>query len=183
MRAATLLLIALAHAQPSAAWPAESDRVYSGDHTLVVGGMAFRVDDRSFRRGTELLAERLLSAPATDGRRVCAADEAPDGLGQLRCWGPSSQAVTMMVGGRPGRLAMAEGHVAWVASDGGLPHVFVAPADGAAAPRMLTNVGLNHVPGRPPAGFVAPPLRDSLRFDGDHLRWDAQDGAHAVRWR
>ncbi len=183
MRVATLLLIGLAHAQPSAAPPAESDRVYTGDHTLVAGGVAFRVDGRALRRGTELLAERLLSAPATDGRRVCAADEAADGLGQLRCWGPSSQAVTLMVGGRPGRLAMAEGHVAWVASDGGLPHVFVAPAEGGAAPRMLTNVGLEYVPGRAPDGFMAPPLRDTLRFDGDQLRWEAQDGAHAVRWR
>jgi len=183
MCVATLVLIDLAHAQPAVAPPAESDRVYSGDHTLVADGVSFRVDGRALRRGTEVLADRLLSAPATDSHRLCAADEAADGLGQLRCWGPSSQAVTLMIGGRPGRLAMAEGHVAWVASEGGLPHVFVAPADGSVAPRMLTNIGLDHVPGRAPVGFVAPPLRDSLRFDGDHLCWYAQDGAHAVPWR
>ena len=170
-----LLAAAAAHAEPM-------DARYSGSTVLDVDGVALHVDGDTLRRGDEVLARRLLAAPATDGRSVCAADEADDGLGRLRCWtGPA--ATTLMTGGRPTRLAMAEGHVAWVASVDGLPKVFVAPADGGEAPRPLTNLGLRHAPGGPPAGFVPPPLRGPPRFDGAWLRWDAQDGAHAVRWR
>jgi hypothetical protein len=88
-----------------------------------------------------------------------------------------------MVGSRPGRLALGDGVLAWVASGEGLPRVHVAPVDGASPPRALTNVGLQYVPGHRPDGFVPPPLRDTLRFDGAWLRWDSAEGPQEVRWR
>jgi hypothetical protein len=91
--------------------------------------------------------------------------------------------VTIATGGRPGRLALHDGMVAYVASPQGFPSVRVAPADGSAPPRALTNVDLKRVPGQAPAGFVPPPLRDTLRFDGPLLRWQSAEGAQAVAWR
>ena len=175
------LLLASAAAGPV---PGETDIPYQGDATWVVGAHTLRVEgQRLLGPEGRLLASRLTGPPVADTHHLCAADEGLDGLGQLRCWDGSLQAVTLVVGGRPGRLALGGAMLGWVASPEGLPQVFVAPVDGSAAPRALTNVGLTRVPGRAPEGFVPPPLGASLRFDGDLLRWDTPEGPREVRWR
>ena len=157
---------------------------YRGSGTLPLGGAQLALRGKVlYRPDGQVLVDKLYTAPVSDGAHVCAADEGADGLGRLRCWDAALQPVTIQVGGRPGRLALGPGAVAWVASPAGLPQVFVAPVRGAAPPRPLTNQGLQRVPGRAPDGFVAPPLRNSLRFDGDVLRWDTAEGPRSVGWR
>ncbi len=182
---AAILLFAF---PPAAAAPTstETDRTYTDDVTFRVGSEAFRVEGTRLVAGDgTVLAERLLRAPVARADVLCASDEGADGLGRLRCWNDRAQVVTLAVGGRPSRLALGPTHLAWVASPAGLPQVFVAPLDGTAPARALTNAAAvkAHTPGHAPEGYVAPPLRDSLRFDGVLLRWDAPDGPHEVRWR
>ncbi len=166
------------------ALPPETDVTFSGFATFPLGQSTVLLDGRAlYAADGRLLADDLLSAPKGDGTFVCAADEGHDGLGQLRCWDGALREVFLATGGRPSRLTLHAGNAAWVASPAGLPQVFVASADGKVAPRALTNVGLQRVPGRAPVGFVPPPLRDTLRFEGDLLRWDTQDGPREVRWR
>ena len=179
-----LALVALPNVARAAPHSSETDRPVTGHSTYTVGGVTYRFDGQRLLAGDgSTLAAHLLAAPVTRADVLCASDEGADGLGLLRCWNARSQAVTLAVGGRPTRLALGPTHLAWVASPAGLPQVFVAPLDGAAPARALTNADLQRVPGRTPQGFIAPPLRQSLRFDGDLLRWDAQDGPHEVRWR
>ncbi len=166
------------------ALPPETDVTFSRFATLPLGRSTVLLDGRAlYAADGRLLADDLLSAPKGDGTFVCAADEGHDGLGQLRCWDGALREALLATGGRPSRLSLHAGNVAWVASPAGVPQVFVASADGKVAPRALTNVGLQRVPGRAPAGFVPPPLRDTLRFEGDFLRWDTQGGPREVRWR
>jgi hypothetical protein len=164
------------------ALPAEVDLPFQGSGTWRVGEGTFRLQGRVLKRGDAILAERVYALPVADAQALCAVDEGRDGLGVLRCWDNAGRAVTLMTAGHPDRLAITQGHVAWVASAGSLPHVFVAPYDGRSAPRMVTNAGIVYVPGRRPEGFVPPPLGDSLRFDGPWLRWTSPEGAHQVRW-
>jgi hypothetical protein len=178
-----LVLSAAAHATPGST---ETDRPITGQATYTVGTATYRFEGTRLLHGQgSVLAERVLSPPVARADVLCASDEGADGLGRLRCWNDRAQVVTLAVGGRPSRLALGPTHLAWVASPAGLPQVFVAPLDGTAPARALTNAAAvkAHTPGHAPEGFVAPPLRDSLRFDGVLLRWDAQDGAHEVRWR
>lgn len=184
LAAPLLLLLSLVAAPPAGALPPETDATFSGFATYPLGGSTVLLDGRAlYAADGRLLANELLCAPKGDGSFLCAADEGHDGLGQLRCWDSALREVLLAAGGRPSRLALQAGNVAWVASPTGLPQVFVASTDGKVAPRALTNVGLQRVPGRAPAGFVPPPLRDTLRFDGDRLRWETQDGPREVRWR
>ncbi|MDP7111613.1 MAG: hypothetical protein QGH45_06610 [Myxococcota bacterium] len=82
--------------------------------------------------------------------------------------------------------------IAYVSGRSGMASVWLTYFDGG-DPSQLTNVGVTspalsevpldgprHTPGEPPAGFVPPPLDGSLRFDGDHLRWEAPDGPRGV---
>ena len=181
-----LCLLAALAAAPAAAGslPAESDRPYAGSGSLELGGQRLRLDgQRLLLPDGRPLVEGLLGDPVSDGAHLCAADEGGDGRGRLRCWDTGLRAVTLAMGGRPGRLALDQDMLAWVASPTGLPQVTVAPVDGSAPARALTNVDLQRVPGRAPDGFVPPPLGRSLRFDGDRLRWDTPDGARELRWR
>lgn len=181
-RCATLVLLALAACQ--AGEDLATDIPYQGDDAFALGGRALRLDgQRILGADGQPLVERLVTPPVRTDSHLCAADEGADGLGVLRCWDSDLRPVQLALGGRPGRLAIAGGMVAWVASPGGLPQVFVAPVDGSAAPRALTNVELDYTPGQAPEGFVPPPLGQSLRFDGDWLRWDSPVGPQAVRWR
>ena len=196
-------LLPLAHllwAIPALAGPTETDRPYAGHGTLTLGAETLTLNGQRIvdTRG-RVLVDRLLGPPVSRADVLCASDEGADGLGQLRCWNARREPVTLAVGGRPSRLALGATHLAWVASPGGIPQVFVAPLDGHAAPRGLTNVAIVAArgealrrgagppppanPGKAPAGFVPPPLRQSLRFHGDVLRWEAQDGPHEARWR
>lgn len=162
----------------------EVDIPYQGDDALTLGAHAIRVDgQRVLTTDGQLLADHVYTPPVASTTHLCAADEATDGLGQLRCWDADLHPIQLAVGGRPGRLAIRDGMVAWVASPEGLPQVFVAPIDGSAPPRALTNVGLKRVLGQAPEGWVPPPLRQSLHFDGDYLRWDAPEGPQSVKWR
>lgn len=175
-----LLLLALA---PLQAAP-ESDVPYSGSGTLQLGTQTLRLEQQHIRLASgEVLVEGLYGPPVSDGQTLCAADETATGLGRLRCWDRSLHATTLASGGRPGRLALGGSWVAWVASPQGLPQVFVAPVNGTQAARALTNVDLDYTPGQAPVGFVAPPMRQSLRFDGDYLRWESAEGPKVVRWR
>ncbi len=192
-----VLLRPTAHAKPA---PTETDRPYAGSGTLRLGAASLRLEGRRILApdGT-VLVDRLLGPPVGRDDVLCESDEGDVGLGRLRCWNARREAVTLATGGRPSRLALGRTHLAWVASPGGVPQVFVAPLDGSAAARPLTNVaivtargealrrGAGPPPpqtlGHAPEGFVPPPLRQSLRFDGDRLRWEAQDGPHEVRWR
>ncbi len=195
-----LPLALLLCAMPARAEPTETDRPYAGHGALTLGAETLTLNGRRIvdARGS-VLVDRLLGPPVSRADVLCAADEGADGLGQLRCWNARREPVTLAVGGRPSRLALGGTHLAWVASPGGIPQVFVAPLDGHAAPRSLTNVAVvaargealrraagpppPPTPGKAPPGFVPPPLRQSLRFDGDMLRWEAQDGHHEARWR
>ncbi len=173
-----LVLLALAGAAP------ESDVRYSGSGTVQLGSQTLRMDQQSIRLPTgEVLVDGLFGPPVSDGKTLCAADETSNGLGRLRCWDQSLHPTTLATGGRPGRLALGGEWLAWVASPTGLPQIFVAPINGSQAARVLTNVDLVYIPGQAPAGFVAPPLRQTLRFDGDYLRWESAEGPKSVRWR
>ena len=189
-----LLLLSLLGAAPL---PPETDVPYSGSGIWRVGGREVRLEGQRLVAGTEILADRLYTAPVGDGAWLCAADEAEDVIGRLRCWGEGLRAVTIAEGGRPGRLALrsadpagapapavpASAMIAFVASPTGLPQVSVASADGRIAARALTNADLRYAPGQRPAGFVPPPTRQTLRFDGDWVRWEGAEGAQSVRWR
>jgi hypothetical protein len=70
--------------------------------------------------------------------------------------------------------------VAFVSGVSGLASIYVVPFDGSTDPVQLTNVG--HGAGAPVArkpadGWVAPPIDDSLQFDGDWLTWNGPHGA------
>jgi hypothetical protein len=76
--------------------------------------------------------------------------------------------------------------VAFVSGVSGLASVYVVAFDGSTDPMQLTNVGLADLrrsPGSPPDGFVAPPIDDSLQFDGDWLTWNGPTAPLAVQWR
>lgn len=162
---------------------AETDVAYVGAGTLRLGAEALRLEgSRLLRASGAALVLGLRFDPVADGAHLCAADEGEDGLGRLRCWDAAFRATTVVLGGRPGRLALSGAVVAYVASPEGLPQVTVARVDGAAPPRPLTNVGLQRVVGQAPLGFVPPPLGRSLRFDGAWLRWDSPTGPQSVRW-
>lgn len=162
---------------------AETDVAYVGEGTLRLGAEALRLEGgRLLRASGAVLVQGLRFDPVADGAHLCAADEGEDGLGRLRCWDAAFRATTVVLGGRPGRLALSGAVVAYVASPEGLPQVAVARVDGATPPRPLTNVGLQRVVGQPPLGFVPPPLGRSLRFDGAWLRWDSPVGPQSVRW-
>lgn len=177
---------------PAHAAPTETDRPYTGRGTLTLGAETLTLHGQRIvdTRGA-VLVDRLLGPPVSRADVLCASDEGGDGLGRLRCWNARREPLTLATGGRPSRLALGGTHLAWVASPGGIPQVFVAPLDGHTAPRALTNVAVVAarkaaglpIPGKVPTGFMAPPLRDSLRFHGDVLRWEAQDGPHEARWR
>jgi hypothetical protein len=164
------------------ALPPEVDLPFRGAASWSIGEVRFVLDGQVLRRGDTVVAEHVYASPVATARALCAVDEGRDGLGQLRCWDAAGRVTTLFVGGRPDRLAITEGYVAWVGSAGSLPHVFVAPIDGTRAPRMLTNVGVVYVPGQRPAGFVPPPVGDRLLFDGPWLRWTSAEGTHHVRW-
>lgn len=82
--------------------------------------------------------------------------------------------------GSPDRVAMSpDGE--WVAFCSGLTgvaSVYAMPFEG--EPVQLTNVGLDWTPGVEPQGFVAPPHRGPLRFEGRRIVWTSPQGEHAV---
>lgn len=166
----------------------EVDVPWSAEGRVFVGGVALELS------GTTLvgpdgraLTTSMYEALAVDGDTVCAASEGGSQDGLLQCWhcsaGAAPHSMMITTGGRPDRVAVAGDHVAWVASPSGLPQVFVADTRGSTPVRALTNMGLQRGLGEPPAGFVPPPHRGRLRFDGDTLRWSAPDGEREVRWR
>jgi hypothetical protein len=166
----------------------ETDVPWRAAGRLFVGGVELELSGTTlFRPDRSALATSLYEAPAVDGDTLCAASEGGSGDGLLQCWhvsaGATGQPMVITTGGRPDRVAVAGENVAWVASPQGLPQVFVRDTRGATPSRALTNMGLQVGGGGPPAGFVPPPHRGRLRFDGDTLRWSAPDGEGEVRWR
>jgi hypothetical protein len=189
------LLLFLSVLLPAHAGGVPMDSAYAGSGLVPLGAFTLHLDGaRILMPDGRVLVDRLVAAPVWDGAHLCAADEGYEGappardpalvgVGRLRCWNALLEPVTLALGGRPGRLALAGAHVAWVASPAGWPSVHVGSVDASEPARALTNVGLQRVPGRAPEGFVPPPLGDTLRFDGDALRWDTPSGPQAVRWR
>lgn len=101
---------------------------------------------------------------------------------------PGRDPVVITDEGNPDRVALSPDgeQVAWVSGASGLASVWTAPTVAGAVPRQLTNVGLEDLPrepGQPPAGWVAPPHDESLRFEGDRLVWDSPQGPQSVEWR
>ena len=177
----TLLLVSVpgvALAQPS-----ETDIPYSGSATFIIGSETLRLEGQRVLKadGTVLVSE-IYAPPVWDNNHLCVVDSG-GGLGRLRCWDAHMEAVTLATGGFPTRLALGGTMVAWVASPHTLPQVFVGPVNGTGPNKALTNVDLLYIPGQAPEGFVPPPLGQSLRFEGDQLRWDSPEGPKAVQWR
>jgi hypothetical protein len=76
--------------------------------------------------------------------------------------------------------------VAFVSGVSGLASIYVVPFDGSTDPVQLTNAGMEGMrrsPGDPPVGWLAPPIDDSLAFEGDFLTWNGPTAPHTVRWR
>lgn len=168
--------------------PEDVDLVWSGHGALRVGLVPVRMEGTTLFGPEGLaLATGLYEAPAVDEATLCVVRDVPDGNGTLQCWsaegGSLGQPVTVVSGGRPDRVAVSGSAVAWTASPDGLPQVFVGDTLGRSPPQPLTNVGLARSAGASPPGFVPPPHRDTLHFDGDRLRWQTADGPREVAWR
>lgn len=75
------------------------------------------------------------------------------------------------------RVAVSDDRwVAFVAPRRGWPAVHLLDPEGRLRP--LTNVDLVRTPGRPPDGFVPPPVREGdLRIEADALSWTLPDGS------
>jgi TolB protein len=163
-------------------------RLSSGLLVLEQRGLDWRLADQV--AGTPAVAEagdRLVYARRGDGV----------GLSSLEAWelgdggdwtGPRGLAEQA---DRPAISPDGE-RVAYVSGKSGIASIWLTSFDDG-DPIQLTNVGLTspalseapldgprHTPGQPPAGFVPPPRDGSLRFDGDHLRWEAPDGPRGV---
>jgi len=138
------------------------------------------------------VASHLVGVPAVnaDGTRVAWSHRPDDGdttrieVVEVVDGRWSRERVLVDGPGRPDRVALdpAGTRVAYVGNDGGIAALFVVPFAGG-EPVQLTNLGLGALPrepGQPPPGFVPVPHRAPPVFDGDTLRWEAEDGPHAV---
>lgn len=92
--------------------------------------------------------------------------------------------VPLLTDGRPDRLALSPdgSMLAYVGGHSGIASVWTLPTI-AGAPRQVTNVGLLNSQGRAPTGFVPPPERGPVRFDGGRVVWMAEGTARSARWR
>lgn len=133
----------------------------------------------------------VIGAPAwsADGRRLVAARRVGGAFSTqlvVAEWRDGAWVEQVLVAdGMPDRPALSPdgATVAWFASAGGFPALFVGSFDGSTRVQ-LTNKDLRRdkIIG-PPPGFVPPPYDDSLAFDGDRLVWDSPDGPQSVPWR
>lgn len=168
--------------------PEGVDLAWSGQGGLRVGAVPLALEGTTLLGPERIaLATGLYEAPVVNDATLCTVGDSANGNGTLQCWsaegGTLGPPVTVASGGRPDRVAVDGSVVAWVASPDGLPQVFVGDTLGRSPPRPLTNVELTRPAGGPPAGFVPPPHRDTLHFDGDRLRWQTADGPREVSWR
>lgn len=101
-------------------------------------------------------------------------------------WGPDRVLVSGRANADRPAISPDGEHVAFVSGLTGLASIWVMPFAGGEEPEQITNVGLHlarSAPGKPPAGFLPPPVVDDLRFDGDDLVWTGPDGPLSARWR
>lgn len=87
--------------------------------------------------------------------------------------------------GNPDRPALSpDGQwLAYVSAESGWASVYVLAFDGG-EPLQVSNVGLQPHKGEGmPPGWTAPPMDESLAFDGDALVWDSPEGTHKMVWR
>ncbi len=134
-----------------------------------------------------VLATEVVGVPAisADGTRFVFGRNGPgDGLTVLDAVSISADGLshtTLIADGTPDRVAIsADGQwVAWVSGITGIASVWAMPFEGG-APVQLTNRDLVRIPGQEPAGFVPPPHRAPLRFEGTRIVWESPAGAHEV---
>jgi len=156
-------------------------------------GAALRLEDGGLwlGQGSEEwpVADEVIGVPAidADGSRFAYSRRADGaGLSSIEAWerradgGWNGPRVLDDHADRPA-LSPDGQRVAYVSGRTGIASIWVVPFDGGDA-IQLTNVGLEHrhIPGHPPAGFVAPPHGGPPSFDGDALVWEAPDGSHQV---
>ncbi|MFT4625017.1 MAG: hypothetical protein ACI8PZ_003683 [Myxococcota bacterium] len=191
MRWVSVVWILLACGVEPDAVPTESDALgqsigagewaLAGGHRIVADASGLRIEGPS----AQVLSGELLGAPAVapNGRFVFSERVGEARLRAVQRDGTEWAVHTVVAAGDPGRAAISNDGdtIAYVASAGGLPAVFVVPFSGG-EPVQLTNVGVSHDPSRggPPPGFVPPPHEAPLAFEGDTVTWTAPDGRHTV---
>ncbi len=126
----------------------------------------------------------LLGEPARSesGDRVVVSRLAPTGTELVlyertpRGW---SEGRVLVSEGDPDRPALdpAGKRLAYVA--GPVAGLWLLDLDSSERTR-LTNHEVDHLPGQPPAGFIAVPHRSPPVFEGDSLVWVAPDGPHRM---
>lgn len=181
-----------------AAGEAETDRAYPVEGRWAADGVEIRLEEgrlfASSPEGEIRLGEGVVGRPALAPGLVVAALDEGRSTGRIAAWRRSADGrwerrLLVDAGGRPDRVALSPdgSTVAFVWGRTGIASVYTVPADGSAPPVQRTNVGIEaqpRRPGQPPPGFVPPPGRDGLRFQGDELIWqDAQGNEHRTRWR
>lgn len=65
--------------------------------------------------------------------------------------------------------------IAFVSDISSVPSVWVQPLGGS-PPVQLTNVGIERVPGRPPAGYLPPPASGALAWTPSGIEYDSAQG-------
>ena len=156
----------------------------------VAGGALLQLRDGTLRmvdgEGEWTLADRVIGPVALDddGDRLAYCRRG-DGvaLSSIEVWehrrGGAWTGPRVLAGGDRPALSPDGETVAFVSGHTGIASVWVMPFAGG-EPIQLTNRDLTRIPGQAPEGFVPPPHRGPLRFDGDRLVWESPDGGQEV---
>ncbi|MES2644065.1 MAG: hypothetical protein V4850_31555 [Myxococcota bacterium] len=190
----TLLFLVFACASPSApvapvstASSAEGDRPFAGTGTWDLEGRAITLTAGTlYADGLPILAhvygdpvagEKVLWVPADPG-------EGDGGIYAVRIHDGEALVMPLLTTGRPDRLALSPdgATLVYVGGHSGIASVWAVPTV-AGAPRQLTNVGVLPTPGGAPEGFVPPPERGPVRFDGARIVWTAEGAERTATWR
>lgn len=151
-----------------------------------VDGESIRLEGRVLSIGDTEVAREVIGLPSVsaDGTRIAFSHglEGNHGtaLSVVEKGADGWSAPRILVAeGTPDRVAISPdgSKIAYVAPAYGIASIWIIPFEGG-NPLQLTNVGVRRDgPGRPD-GFVPPPHRGPLRFDGDRLVWESPEGTH-----